>query len=462
MEVVSQRYKRNTRLYLMVMLVALELLMSFSFLGYLHVEPISITTAYIPVLLAGALLGLPEAVILGTVFGLASMWKASASYVMPVDQLFSPITSGHPLESILLSVGSRMLFGLVIGLLYLAARRIRYTGFLVCMISFFGPFFHSLLVYGAMGILFPEAGYHAGNALQSFFSVNNFVTNLMTMGLVFLFWRLEQSKFWQEFRARVEKAQNLQLREYYHRLSLAAILVLTICLAMAVGIYFVHRMDYVLRQNGIILSDKNYSDLIHLQIQFLIGILAMMTLVIIFLIFNRRYATYMNYVAKIDALTGVMTRKAFFETCSKVLRELHPQEGISGYFIMIDVDSFKEINDQYGHPAGDRILQKTAEELREVFGRNGLIGRVGGDEFAVLVSVPITPGELETDLQLFRECIHKVGVEDRRLSCSIGAIPVTVSNSVTALYQGADRLMYFAKKQGRDQYVIGGLGNNIP
>ncbi len=151
MKALSQRYKRNTRLYLMGILIALELLMSFSFLGYLHVEPISITTAYIPVLLAGALIGLPEAVILGAVFGLASMWKAGASYVMPVDQLFSPIMSGQPLESILLSVGSRMLFGLVIGLLYLAARRIRYTGFFVCMISFFGPFLHSILVYSAMG-----------------------------------------------------------------------------------------------------------------------------------------------------------------------------------------------------------------------------------------------------------------------------------------------------------------------
>ncbi len=297
--------------------------------------------------------------------------------------------------------------------------------------------------------------------MQSFLTVNNFATNLMTMGIVCLFWRLEKSKFWQEFRARVEKAQSLQLKERYHRLSLVVILLLTICLAMAVGIYFVHRMDYVLRQNGIILSDENYSDLLHLQIQFLIGILAMMTLVIIFLIFNRRYATYMNYVAKIDALTGVMTRKTFFETCSKVLSEFHSQEGILGYFIMMDVDSFKEINDQYGHPEGDQILQRTAQELREVFGHNGLTGRVGGDEFAVLLSIPITLEELEANLQLFLNRIHQVGVENRRLSCSIGAMPITFPNTVEALYQGADRLMYLAKKRGRDQYVIGGLGNNI-
>ena len=85
---------RNIRWYLLGTLVALELLMSFSFLGYLHISPISITFAYIPVLLAGILMGPFESMAVGAVFGAASMWKATASYVMPVDQLFSPFTSG--------------------------------------------------------------------------------------------------------------------------------------------------------------------------------------------------------------------------------------------------------------------------------------------------------------------------------------------------------------------------------
>ena len=109
--------KRNTRLYLFGTLLAVELLMSFSFLGYVHVEPISVTFAYIPVLLAGALLGPAESTALGMVFGLASMWKAGAGYVSSFDRLFSPL-SGYPFGSIMLSVGARTMFGLVIGLLY--------------------------------------------------------------------------------------------------------------------------------------------------------------------------------------------------------------------------------------------------------------------------------------------------------------------------------------------------------
>ncbi len=450
----SEPYKRNMRLYLLGILTAVELLMSFSFLGYLHVEPISITIAYIPVLLAGALVGLPESVALGTVFGLASMWKASASYVMPSDRLFSPFMSGHPLESILLSVGARMLFGLLVGLLYLVAKRLPYTGVWICVVSFFGKFLHSLLVYSAMGLFFPEMGYSAGNALESFGSLNDIVTNLVTTGIVFLFWKLEQSRFWQEYRARVEKARSMQMEERYHRLSLVVMLLLTISLALAIAVYFVHRMDYVLEQSGVVLTDINYSDLVHLQIQFVIGILSVMALVIVFLIFNRRYATYMNYEAKTDALTGLMTRKTFFQACTRVLQDSRASGSEWGYFIMVDVDHFKGVNDRYGHPEGDRILRETASALRETFGREGLAGRVGGDEFAVLVFASFSRERLEATLSLFLERVHAIGTGEERISCSIGAVSIQADKTAEVLYQEADRMMYRAKRQGRDRYVL--------
>lgn len=77
------------------LLIAIELLMSFTFLGYIHITPISITIAYLPILAAGCLLGPIQSVILGLVFGLASMYKASASYVAQGDAVFSPFLSGQ-------------------------------------------------------------------------------------------------------------------------------------------------------------------------------------------------------------------------------------------------------------------------------------------------------------------------------------------------------------------------------
>ena len=313
MQTLTKFYRNNSmRLYLLITLIAVELLMSFSFLGYVHIEPISITVAYIPVLLAGALGGLTEATVLGVVFGISSMWKASANYVMATDQLFSPFMSGSPVESILLSVGSRALFGLLVGLLYLGVKKTRFVGLGIFIVTFLGEFIHSLLVYSFMGILFPETGYGAVSAFHDFADPGNIAANLITAAIVLGVWKIGKSRVWREFCYRVDKARRFQMGERYHRLSLAVIIIFTFCFAMAVVIYFVHRTDYVLNQSGIILSEANYSDLVHLQAQFLIGILSLMTLVIIFLVFNRKYTTYMNHEAKIDALTGVMNRNAFF------------------------------------------------------------------------------------------------------------------------------------------------------
>lgn len=81
--------------------------MSFTFLGFIHIDPISLTTAYIPIVVAGCLLGPLESTLIGLVFGLASMYKASALYVVSDDKIFSPLYSGNPIGSILLSVGGK-------------------------------------------------------------------------------------------------------------------------------------------------------------------------------------------------------------------------------------------------------------------------------------------------------------------------------------------------------------------
>ena len=103
-------------------LLAVEVLMSFTFLGYFHFPPISFTIAYLPVIIAACVFGTRQAVLTGIVFGLSSLYKASASYVMPLDMVFSPFNSSEPLASLFLSVGTRALFGLLIGLAFDAVR----------------------------------------------------------------------------------------------------------------------------------------------------------------------------------------------------------------------------------------------------------------------------------------------------------------------------------------------------
>lgn len=141
----KEKMKTEGGNYLLWALIALELLMSFSFLGYIHIEPISITTVYIPVLLAGCLLGPKEAAIVGMVFGLASMWKASAFYVASGDMFFSPFMSGEPIQSILLSTGARMLFGFTVGLLYRLAKRGKHPLVGIFFVTSIGKALHSFL-----------------------------------------------------------------------------------------------------------------------------------------------------------------------------------------------------------------------------------------------------------------------------------------------------------------------------
>ncbi len=446
--------KKNKRLYLVEVLIAIELLMSFSFLGYLHAEPISITTAYIPVLLAGALGGMPEAVVLGAVFGLASMWKASASYVMPFDQLFSPFLSGSPAESLILSVGARILFGLAIGLLYAAARRLPHSGFWICIVSFAGRFVHSFFVYGIMGLFFPEAGYHVWDALSSFMSLNNVAANLFSVVVVYFFWRLEKSTGWRDYWEKVERGRKISLEEHYNKQFIFALALTSVCLSIAVAVYFVHRMEYALEQSDIRLSDVDYSNLIHLQIQFVIGIISMLALVIFFLIVNRRYTSFVSYEAKIDAVTGLLTRKNFFDACEKVLEDSKAGRKQSSCFIMIDVDYFKQINDRYGHPEGDTVLQKVAQELRTAFEDSGVTGRIGGDEFAVLLTEPVSWEWLEEKLQFFFERIQAIKTKEHGVSCSAGAFCTAGEASMEVLYQEADKLLYRAKQKGRNRYEL--------
>ncbi|HJB17113.1 MAG TPA: ECF transporter S component [Candidatus Blautia excrementipullorum] len=132
--------------YIFCALIAIELFMSFSFLGYIHIAPISLTFAYIPVLIAGCIFGPKEGFFVGAVFGLASMWKASAFYVGEGDAIFSPAMSGKPVESILLSVGARALFGFLVGLMYDFARKSRYPKTGIVLVSTIGRSVHTFCV----------------------------------------------------------------------------------------------------------------------------------------------------------------------------------------------------------------------------------------------------------------------------------------------------------------------------
>lgn len=447
---------QSSKWYILGSLIAIEILVSVSYIGYIHIEPISITLAYIPILITGVLMGPAESTIVGTVFGSISLWKASAGYVMAGDRIFSPFMSGSPIKSILLSVGTRALFGFLAGLLYdLAKKRSHHPDFWIGVISFFGKSLHSLLVYGGMALLFPEMGYGITHTFRDFYTFSNLITITGTTVAMLLLHRALCSRPYKRFEQRMHMYKNLRSADSSLNRPLMISIMIEFCLTCAVTVYFVRRTQYMLEQNGVAVSAEILSDLVLLQAQFLLGILALMFLLMVFQVFNRRYATCGEYEARLDTLTGVWNRKSFFQQGEQLIATMLQQDAWQGYFIMLDIDWFKRINDEFGHPEGDRVLHDLAKCLRDIFSPIGLIGRLGGDEFAILIDQPIDRDKLENELRSFAERIDKLNSPASSLSCSIGVFVITGPSSIDDLYKKADLLLYQAKQQGRNRYIFG-------
>lgn len=388
-------------------MIAVEFFMSFSFMGYVHIAPISLTFVYIPVMVAGCILGPKNATIVGAVFGIASMWKASAFYVAAGDAIFSPVMSEKPLASILLSVGSRALFGLIIGLLYRVAKNSRHPIAGILLVSTVGRTIHTVLVYSFMQLLFPEAGFTLINTLDD-----------------------------------IRRWDFLPF--------------IVIVDAIVVICYLTSRSEFV---RGVLERVRNVDQVNELSSRSRIGMAVMLSLAllaIIFILMYQKNFNYLYYEARLDGLTGLMGRQQFFQAGKKILGEMKlEREDAAGCFVILDVDSFKEINDRYGHPEGDRVLREVADHLRKAVGESGILGRLGGDEFVALIRVPLTGEEIETYMSRLQEAFATIRVGEQSVTCSIGVIPLEPGVYIEDLYRSADHLLYEAKKKGKNQVALG-------
>lgn len=158
--------------------------------------------------------------------------------------------------------------------------------------------------------------------------------------------------------------------------------------------------------------------------------------------------------AKYDKLTGLYNRNGF----EKCVNEFLMQDKPCGVLLLLDLDNFKKINDSEGHPEGDRVLQKLALCLKRVFRRDDSIGRLGGDEFIVLIQNELPKEILEYKLNRVLEEVRTMLGSYREkygASVSIGAVPADGSvKSYDALYKYADAALYIAKYMGKNRFYI--------
>ena len=162
-------------------------------------------------------------------------------------------------------------------------------------------------------------------------------------------------------------------------------------------------------------------------------------------------------LATMDGLTGVFNRRHFlFLAEQEVARSKRYNKDL--FFLMFDLDHFKEVNDTFGHETGDRVLQDFASICTEGLRRSDIFGRMGGEEFAALVVEAREEEVMAVAERIRKNFALQTIVRDeteKNLSVSIGISRLDpVTGSLESAYAAADMALYKAKDQGRNKVVM--------
>ena len=164
------------------------------------------------------------------------------------------------------------------------------------------------------------------------------------------------------------------------------------------------------------------------------------------------------YDVQMESETDPMTKLLNRFGVEKYIKQSLQKEPKTGMMFMFDLDNFKRINDEQGHPKGDEVLKIFANCLKEYFRKQDMIGRMGGDEFVVFLETEIPRANLEGKLQKLLEKIReelKEYYEEYGVSTSIGVAYASEQiGTYEELYEYTDVALYIAKRLGKDRYYI--------
>ena len=183
-----------------------------------------------------------------------------------------------------------------------------------------------------------------------------------------------------------------------------------------------------------------------------LGIAVMVTLPIGYYLFGREQIIQtLNHKLSAqlsqDQLTGAMSRWAFFDMCRG------NRFATDGIVMIADLDHFKRVNDTHGHAAGDAVLCMAVRAMQRVIGDQGVVARLGGEEFAIwLPDMDTKTGRMLADAICSAVAGEVVNVDDVLINCttSIGASFARAGQVVDVALSQADQALYCAKNNGRD------------
>ena len=187
-----------------------------------------------------------------------------------------------------------------------------------------------------------------------------------------------------------------------------------------------------------------------------------LALLLIFLLLNRalhrlvrrparEHSQALRRLALHDSLTGAVNRRGFMDR----LAQAQQQQALLS-LVMIDIDHFKRINDRHGHAAGDGVLREVASRLRRQMRGADLLGRLGGEEFALLLPATDLAGAL-AQAELARQALRREPMAIAgTVTASFGVAQWDGSESAADWLHRADLALYQAKRCGRDQVSLSG------
>jgi diguanylate cyclase (GGDEF)-like protein len=165
-----------------------------------------------------------------------------------------------------------------------------------------------------------------------------------------------------------------------------------------------------------------------------------------------QYLDHVMGLATKDSLTELFNKRRFDEILPAEAARAS-QGGTPLSLILFDIDHFKSINDNFGHPTGDAVLKAVATVAGGCLRDGDSLARVGGEEFALLAPVPLAGavGRAETVRRAIERHALPIGEKVIRVTVSLGVAELASGEAQTAFYQRADELLYHSKKSGRNR-----------
>lgn len=202
-------------------------------------------------------------------------------------------------------------------------------------------------------------------------------------------------------------------------------------------------------------AQQTYSFIQKYELIFLITFCIFVAILIIYIAYkNNREKAKILEVAQRDALTGLYNKNYAQRFIEHILKT---QPGKYG-FIILDIDFFKEVNDNYGHLVGDKVLRAFGNFLKSQFREDDIVGRIGGDEFVILMRNLTDQNAVESKIQKLLNRISELRIEEMNgqgITISVGiALAPQHGKSFMELYQNADQALYRMKRAGKNGYSV--------